>query len=252
MFVVGLEENIIPSSLSANSPRGVEEERRLLYVAITRAEKRCFLTSAKTRWRYGKTEYSVPSRFIRDISPEYLSADKSGFSPRRSFFKGDDYEIDRPYTGFRDYGNGVRFSSRMQNSQPVGDRFIADPKPKVTRPHKPEEAVDPLSERTKQRLISEGGNVEKLNRTIANGGRRPANFKPVNALQRMSTSQPMASGLASALKVGCHVQHSRFGNGQVVAMEGEGENLKATVDFENVGPKQLLVKFARLTIVADK
>ena len=252
VFVVGLEENIIPSSLSANSPRGVEEERRLLYVAITRAEKRCFLTSAKTRWRYGKTEYSVPSRFIRDISPEYLSADKSGFSPRRSFFKGDDYEIDRPYTGFRDYGNGVRFSSRMQNSQPVGDRFIADPKPKVTRPHKPEEAVDPLSERTKQRLISEGGNVEKLNRTIANGGRRPANFKPVNALQRMSTSQPMASGLASVLKVGCHVQHSRFGNGQVVAMEGEGENLKATVDFENVGPKQLLVKFARLTIVADK
>ena len=252
VFVVGLEENIIPSSLSANSPRGVEGERRLLYVAITRAEKRCFLTSAKTRWRYGKTEYSVPSRFIRDISPEYLSADKSGFSPRRSFFKGDDYEIDRPYTGFRDYGNGVRFSSRMQNSQPVGDRFIADPKPKVTRPHKPEEAVDPLSERTKQRLISEGGNVEKLNRTIANGGRRPANFKPVNALQRMSTSQPMASGLASVLKVGCHVQHSRFGNGQVVAMEGEGENLKATVDFENVGPKQLLVKFARLTIVADK
>jgi DNA helicase-2/ATP-dependent DNA helicase PcrA len=77
VFVVGLEENIFPSPMSANSPRGLEEERRLLYVAITRAEKRCFLTCAKNRWRYGKMEFDTPSRFIQDIDPTLLNIQSS-------------------------------------------------------------------------------------------------------------------------------------------------------------------------------
>ena len=251
VFVVGLEENIIPSALSADSSKGVEEERRLLYVAITRAEKRCFITSAKSRWRYGKMEFSIPSRFIRDIDPKYLSADKTTVSSRRSFFKDDGYEVDTPYTGFQDFGNGVRLSSRMQNSRPVADRFMADPQPKITRPRQAEEAVDPLSERTKQRLFSEGGDCARLSKSIANGGRRAPNFKSVNALKRMDKSSSSSTDMASEICVGCRVRHARFGEGCVVALDGQGENLKAAVDFENVGMKQLLVKFARLTILSS-
>jgi len=75
VFIVGLEENIFPSQMSINSPREVEEELRLLYVAITRAEKHCILTCAKNRWRYGKMEFGTPSRFIRDIGQKYLSVE---------------------------------------------------------------------------------------------------------------------------------------------------------------------------------
>lgn len=253
VFVVGLEENIIPSSMSADSPRGVEEERRLLYVAITRAEQRCFITSAKSRWRYGKMEFSVPSRFIEDISPEYLDCDDTRRSSRRSLFGQDeDFEIDRPYRGFQDYGNGRRFSRRMQNSEPVADRFMADPKPKITHPHLPEQAVDPLGERTKQRLIAEGGSPDRLAGAISNGGRLPSSFKSVRSLNRTAVPAKTPADLASKLSVGCRIQHSRFGEGRVVALDGQGENLKATVEFDNVGMKQLLVKFAKFNIIKQQ
>ncbi|MGI6222061.1 MAG: ATP-dependent helicase [Prevotella sp.] len=249
VFVVGLEQNIIPSGMSAESKKGIEEERRLLYVAITRAEKRCFLTSAKSRWRYGKMEFSIPSSFLLDISSDYLAGDNPFQSSRSRFFGDGDFEIDRPYRGFQDYGNGPRLSRRMQNSEPVADRFIADPKPKITRPHQPEQAADPLSERTKQRLLSEGGNAKKLAGAIANGGRLSSSFKSVRALNRMGVANNRPDNLASQLTVGCRILHTRFGEGRVVALDGQGENLKATVEFDNVGMKQLLVKFAKFNII---
>ena len=72
VFVVGLEENLFPSGMAGDSPRALEEERRLFYVAITRAEEHCYLSFAKTRFRYGKMEFGSPSRFLRDIDVHYL------------------------------------------------------------------------------------------------------------------------------------------------------------------------------------
>lgn len=77
VFVVGMEENIFPSPMCADSQRGIEEERRLLYVAITRAERHCILTAAQNRYRYGRMEFDTPSRFLRDISPAYIHVHNS-------------------------------------------------------------------------------------------------------------------------------------------------------------------------------
>ena len=124
VFVVGLEENIFPSPMCTNSMRELEEERRLLYVAITRAEKHCILTCAQNRWRYGRMEYDTPSRFIRDIEPELLEV--------------------RSEMGCGDYGAGRKSSEWMQNPRPVATQFKADPMPRLVAPRQPEKPVDPF------------------------------------------------------------------------------------------------------------
>ena len=128
VFVVGLEENIFPSPMCTNSMRELEEERRLLYVAITRAEKHCILTCAQNRFRYGRMEYDTPSRFIRDIDPELLQV--------HSEKGGDDVFGGRSSTG------GSRSASWMQNPRPVATQFKADPKPRAVAPRQPEKPVD--------------------------------------------------------------------------------------------------------------
>lgn len=245
VFIVGLEENIFPSPMSADTPRGLEEERRLLYVAITRAERHCVMTCAKSRWRFGRMEMDEPSRFLRDIDPRFLKIDREtvaagGLSRkpmgRASWGTDVDYEPNRPYAGCRDWGKDSHYSSRMQNSRPVADRFMADPQPKVTRPRRPEQAVDPLGEGTKRRLMLEGGNMRRLSSVISNGGR---------SLQGTGSGD----GSALGLREGSVIEHQRFGIGTVVKIEGTGENMKATVDFKNTGRKQLLLKFARYNVV---
>jgi len=124
VFVVGLEENIFPSPMCINSMRELEEERRLLYVAITRAEKHCILTCAQNRWRYGRMEYDTPSRFIRDIDPELLDV--------------------KSESGMTQMVNGSRKSEWMQNPRPVATQFKADQKPRVVAPRQPEKPVDPF------------------------------------------------------------------------------------------------------------
>jgi DNA helicase-2/ATP-dependent DNA helicase PcrA len=129
VFVVGLEENIFPSPMCTNSMRELEEERRLLYVAITRAEKHCILTCAQNRFRYGRMEYDTPSRFIRDIDPELLDVQSEtggGEMPSRG-----------------SYG-GSRSQEWMQNPRPVATQFKADPKPRQVAPRQPEKPVDPF------------------------------------------------------------------------------------------------------------
>lgn len=182
VFVVGLEENIFPSPMCTNSMRELEEERRLLYVAITRAEKHCILTCAQNRWRYGKMEYDTPSRFIRDIDPGLLHVES-------------------------ERGGGVVASSiakhpasRMQNPRPVATQFIADPKPRLV---------------------------------------------PV----RQEAPRPQSAIGNIGLKEGNVIEHQRFGVGTVIKVEGTGENTKATVEFKNAGTKQLLLKFAKYTII---
>lgn len=193
VFVVGLEENIFPSPLAAVSVRELEEERRLLYVAITRAEKHCILTNAKNRFRYGKMEFDNPSRFIDEIDASLIEggeeAPESAFGGGRSSYGGYGSEggyggrmpWDRDRSGYRrDY----------QNAKPVASQFMADPKP------------------------------------------------------------AFASSAAGSLSEGCRIEHQRFGIGTVLKIEGTGENTKATVEFQNAGTKQLLLKFAKFTILS--
>ena len=245
VFVVGLEENIFPSLLSTDNPEAIEEERRLLYVAITRAEKHCYLTWTHSRWRYGKMDGFVnPSRFLNDIDTRFTKTTVEGgrfsgnsqntWAERDSFSDrlwSKDYEIDRPYTGYREFGNTYqRQSNRMQNSRPVAGQFMADPQPKVTKPRKAEGAVTPFSSSFERKLQQEG-RWAKVSKAITNGGRALTGQNDV------------------ALREGNIIEHQRFGRGTVAKIEGAGENLKATVDFDSTGRKQLLLKFARYTIV---
>ena len=225
VFVVGLEENIFPNAMAANSRREIEEERRLLYVAITRAERFCFLTNAKNRYHFGTMQFNNPSRFLKDIDAAYLDTESGPISPLgRSRMPWDE-----PQRG-----------GHWQNANPVASQFRADPKPKITAYKQPERAVDPLSERTKERLIREGGNFKRLSAAISNGGRQYATPTP-----SVTSSTTTANGLT----VGATIEHQRFGIGVVEAIEGTGENAKATVAFRNAGTKQLLLKFAKFKVL---
>lgn len=199
VFVVGLEENIFPSPLAAVSVRELEEERRLLYVAITRAEKHCILTNAKNRFRYGKMEFDNPSRFIDEIDASLIEggeeAPESSFGGGRSSFGG--YGSSSRYGSDGGYGGRMPwdrdrsgYGRHYQNSKPVASQFMADPKP------------------------------------------------------------AFASSAAGSLSEGCRIEHQRFGIGTVLKIEGTGENTKATVEFQNAGTKQLLLKFAKFTILS--
>ena len=193
VFVVGLEENIFPSPLAAVSVRELEEERRLLYVAITRAEKHCILTNAKNRFRYGKMEFDNPSRFIDEIDASLIEGGEetpeSSFGGGRSSYGG--YGSEGGYGGRMPWDRDRSGYGRdYQNSKPVASQFMADPKP------------------------------------------------------------AFASSAAGSLTEGCRIEHQRFGIGTVLKIEGTGENTKATVEFQNAGTKQLLLKFAKFTILS--
>ena len=232
VFIVGLEENIFPSQMCISSKKEIEEERRLFYVAITRAEKHCILTNAKSRFRFGRMEFDSPSRFIAEIDPSLLTVDngtgKAESYGRNSYRK--DYEPNRAYIGSRMFGDEyVNFGDKMQNSRPVASQFRADVKPKITSPRKPERAVDPLSDSFKRVITASGGRLSKVTDAMTSGG-------------RMAPS-------GTALSVGNTIEHQRFGIGTVLNIEGSGENTKATVEFRNAGTKQLLLKFARYKII---
>ena len=216
VFVVGLEENIFPSPMCINSMRELEEERRLLYVAITRAEKHCILTCAQNRFRFGHMEFNSPSRFIRDFDPTLLRVEGNMEGGFRSSESRKPWQ--RPSEG----------PEWMQNPRPVATQFRADPKPRQIPVRKPEPAVDPFSDSFKRQL------------NMASNGR----FKPVSRVTTTpTTSQP------SSLCEGASIEHQRFGIGKVIKIEGAGDNEKATVEFKNAGTKQLLLKFAKFRIV---
>ena len=206
VFVVGLEENIFPSPMCVGSMRELEEERRLLYVAITRAEKHCILTCAQNRFRYGRMEYDTPSRFIRDIDPALLRVEGSGPSASSGSFgvsSSPSYSSSSSSSRYSSPSSPSGYSrpSRFQNPRPVATQFVADPKPRLM---------------------------------------------PV----RHEAPAPQSVAIGNiGLKEGNVIEHQRFGIGTVVRVEGSGENAKATVAFKNAGTKQLLLKFAKYTIV---
>ena len=254
VFVVGLEENIFPSPLSAASLRDLEEERRLLYVAITRAEKHCILTNAKNRWRYGKMEFDNPSRFIDEIDGKLIdSLDEAGGSlfGSRADSMSDQPEwarAQRPRRPWED-AEQPRYSSRYQNSKPVASQFVADPKPSLFDD-------EPETSRTSGRSsLSEGNfkSVRALNaakRYMEAHSSHPASRGTGSSASSVSSSAASSAGSSSCgLQEGMKIEHQRFGRGTVLKIEGTGENTKATVEFVHSGTKQLLLKYAKFTVV---
>lgn len=195
VFVVGLEEDLFPSSMAKNEPRGMEEERRLFYVAITRAKEFCGLSYAKSRFRNGKIDIGTPSRFLKDIDVNYMKMNKGvldgSFSPSSSVNSSQTYERPRTFEEER--------QPRMQTT--------------------PKSFANTTS----------------------------GNFVNVKH------AQPKNQGNENSdLRVGCVIKHERFGIGKVLQIEGDMNNRKATVEFENAGMKQLLLKFARFDILSSE
>ena len=272
VFVVGLEENIFPSPLSAASLRELEEERRLLYVAITRAEKHCILTNAKNRWRYGKMEFDNPSRFIDEIDGKLIdSQDEAGGnlfgfraesrlgsrSGSRADSMSDQTEWARAQRPRRPWGDAEqpRYSSRYQNSKPVASQFVADPKPSLFDDEPETSRTSGRSSVSGRSSLSEGNfkSVRALNaakRYMETHSSHPASRGTGFSTASVSSSTASSAGSSSCgLQEGMKIEHQRFGRGTVLKIEGTGENTKATVEFVHSGTKQLLLKYAKFTVV---
>lgn len=226
VFIVGLEENIFPSPMSCNSARELEEERRLLYVAITRAEKNCEMTCARNRYRYGKMEFDTPSRFIKDINPMLLEVSnfaEGTVSSSDSYSAYGNHRLDSEFAEWRGY----------QNSKPVATQFRADPKPRIVK------HIDDSYHFKKGDYREVLGIGNKTQQSV------PTRKDCVKSFNQTSADARDVDGVT----VGAIVEHTRFGIGTVLNVEGSGENRKATVEFKNVGTKQLLMKFARLKVI---
>ena len=253
VFIVGLEENIFPSPLAAMSVRELEEERRLLYVAITRAEKHCILTNAKNRFRYGKMEFDNPSRFIDEIDSCLIEAqDEMGGS---YFGGGSSYERSASYGERSSYGGGYGKRMPWDQKRRISDRDEDVPEWKrVTSQFRPDPkpASDTSSSSSSSRESLSSGNFKSV-RALDAARRILGNNRSslVSSTSSVSSSAGSFSSGSSfgALKEGCKIEHQRFGVGVVRKIEGQGENAKATVEFQNSGVKQLLLKYAKYTIL---
>ena len=219
VFVVGMEENLFPSARAMDSPRALEEERRLFYVAITRAEEHCFLSYAKMRYHYGKMEFSSPSRFLKEIDERFLERDEER---RPSAYGGGDSRSSA-YGGGDSRTSAYGFGDGRSSAYGSGERRYAG-------------------------SSSEG--------TLPSGVSRIRQEPPAGMKRLTPSARPSASGSSSApsnavggLRVGQFIEHERFGLGEVVDLQGEGDNAKATIQFKNAGVKQLLLRFARFKVV---
>ncbi len=189
VFVVGLEENLFPSQLSVNSKQDLEEERRLFYVALTRAEKQCYLSYATSRYRWGSLTYSEPSRFIEEVDNDFIDA------------------------------SGVVEGHKPRMSSGLNQRNWNQQRPNYNR----KAGTDPLPQRPGQRL------------------------KKVFSEDKQTDFE---ADDISKLQTGMEVEHGRFGQGKVLQIEGAPGDRKATIFFEGVGQKKLLLKFAKLRILS--
>ena len=220
VFVVGLEEGLFPSDMVSGNPREMEEERRLFYVAITRAKTHCYLSYAQCRFRYGQMEFSAPSRFLKDIDPKYLDRQQSMFSARKSM----DDDVQLPWAR-----RGSLFG---------GAETEESPRPRPFRPTMPSVKSMPSA-----RPVS-SAHPALSGKTIAS----PHSTSSVGAASSVHSTSVAASS-HSSLSVGSRIVHNRFGRGEVLRIEGTGDSTKATVQFENVGTKQLLLKFAKFEVI---
>ena len=243
VFVVGLEENIFPSAI-VSTLRELEEERRLLYVAITRAEKHCVLTSAKNRFRYGKMEFGNPSRFIKEIDSAFIQED--------SEMPYDDNGFGSGY-GRGGYGNGGYGGRMPWDNHSISSQF---------KPDRKDYSDGEDDFRTNGRGGYRTSGRDDFRTSGRSGSGLDSRFKSVRGLEAArrimgSSSSSLGSSFGSStssagsgrLVEGAKIEHQRFGVGTVLKLEGSGENAKATVQFVNSGTKQLLLKFAKFTII---
>ena len=258
VFVVGLEENIFPSAI-VSTLRELEEERRLLYVAITRAEKHCVLTSAKNRFRYGKMEFGNPSRFIKEIDSAFIQED--------SEMPHDDNGFGSSGYGRGGYGNGGYGGRMSWDNHSISSQF---------KPDRKDYSDGEDDFRTNGRDGYRTSGRDDFRTSGRPGSGLDSRFKSVRGLETArrimdssssslgSSSSSLGSSSSSSgsafgsstssagsgrLVEGAKIEHQRFGVGTVLKLEGSGENAKATVQFVNSGTKQLLLKFAKFTII---
>ena len=259
VFVVGLEENVFPSAI-VSTLRELEEERRLLYVAITRAEKHCVLTSAKNRFRYGKMEFGNPSRFIKEIDSAFIQED--------SEMPHDDNGFGSSGYGRGGYGNGGYGGRMPWDNHSISSQFKPDRKDYS-------DGEDDFRSSGRDDFRSSGrddfrsSSRDDFRTSGRSGSGLDSRFKSVRGLEAArrimgSSSSSLGSSSSSSgsafgsstssagsgrLVEGAKIEHQRFGVGTVLKLEGSGENAKATVQFVNSGTKQLLLKFAKFTII---
>ena len=195
VYIVGMEEDLFPSAMNLDSRSGLEEERRLFYVALTRAEQRAFLSYTQSRYRWGKLNDAEPSRFIEEIDEQYL-----------------DYELPQSNYEYKP----------LVNTSIFGDH-------------------PPAKVKTQVPSSWEGKPNNHPNATQLN------NLRKLQKLAPSSTSHSAPEELIQ-LPVGTQVEHQRFGMGVVKAVEGKGQDRKATIDFKGQGEKKLLLRFAKLKI----
>ena len=267
VFVVGLEENIFPSAI-VSTLRELEEERRLLYVAITRAEKHCVLTSAKNRFRYGKMEFGNPSRFIKEIDSAFIQED--------SEMPHDDNGFGSSGYGRGGYGNGGYGGRMPWDNHSISSQFKPDRKDYSDgeddfrtngRGGYRTSGRDDFRSSSRDDFRSSGR--DDFRTSGRSGSGLDSRFKSVRGLEAArrimgSSSSSLGSSSSSSgsafgsstssagsgrLVEGAKIEHQRFGVGTVLKLEGSGENAKATVQFVNSGTKQLLLKFAKFTII---
>ena len=198
VYIVGMEEDLFPSAKSIQTREELEEERRLFYVALTRAEKQAYLTYAEQRYRFGSSQDTEPSRFIEEIKEAHLKY----LTPTQSL---PNYRykplIDRDIFGEVDKSK-LRLQKPISGTPPAKNTPTADELPKLRK------------------------------------------LKPINAMPAANDKS-----LYNELRVGARVQHERFGQGVVIALEGVGNDKKAQVNFDTGGLKNILLRFAKLTLI---
>ena len=222
VFVVGMEEQLFPSLMAYDSTRQMEEERRLLYVAITRAEKRCLLSYAKSRFRYGKVEYGMPSRFLKDIDRGYISLPEA--TPSATPWGKTSGQSSWGSSGTPRFVQSSHVRSYQDTPKPATTPRFAT----TQRPQAP--TTPPVRTVVTPRTVVNESRVETPRRLVS-----------PNAVQGASR--------VAQLSAGQFIEHERFGVGEVLRVEGTGENVKALINFKNAGEKQLLLKFARFRVL---
>ena len=193
VYVAGLEENLFPSFMSISSRQELEEERRLFYVAVTRAERQLTLSYAMTRYQYGNSSCQEMSRFVEEIDPKYIEMPQ-----RKSQFPKPGV-LPKAFQGVK----GVKWS------------------PEAERDFQRKAAPEP---------------------------QKPRRLQPTSSLPQGPTA-PNSAAEINAIQVGMRVRHAKFGEGKVLTIEGSGNDRKATIFFDQVGQKTMMLVYAKLVII---
>ncbi len=228
VHIVGLEEDLFPNLMSVQTRADLEEERRLFYVALTRAEKRSTLSYAMSRYKWGNLTASEPSRFIEEIDPKYLELPAQN---ERGAFSSGHYERPGTPPWARQGRNVDRPADERSSSKPVYGRERSAP------------GV------AKGSAASSPSPVQRRPESAPKPVAKPGNLKRISAQGTPLEATGSLGGATPSLVEGMTVEHERFGKGKVLKVEGNAPDLKATVFFPTIGQKQLLLRFAKLTVV---